>query len=138
MSTTRAVIDRHVEAFNSRTVDDEPWGQDAELVAPAGVFSGRDAVLGFLSVFQGAFSDGRLSITSAIVDGDNASVEGTFVGVHDGILQSPNGPVEATGRPVTFRWSATYRAHAGELLSEHLYFDQLDFLGQLDLLPAHS
>jgi predicted ester cyclase len=136
MSTTRAVIDRHIDAFNSRTIDDEPWAQDAELVSPGGTFTGRNAVLGFLSVFQGAFADGRLTITSAIIDGSDASVEGIFDGIHDGILQSPNGPVDATGRPVSFRWSATYRIDGETLLSEHLYFDQLDFLGQLGQLPA--
>ena len=90
----------------------------------------------FLSVFQGAFSDGRLTVGSYVVDGDNASVEGTFDGVHDGVLQSPSGPVEPTGRPVSFRWSATYRIDGSELMSEHLYFDQLDFLGQLGVLPG--
>lgn len=99
-------------------------------------FTGREDVLGFLSVFQGAFSDGRLTVGSYVVDGDNASVEGTFDGVHDGVLQSPSGPVEPTGRPVSFRWSATYRIDGSELMSEHLYFDQLDFLGQLGVLPG--
>ena len=136
MSNARAVIDQHVDAFNSRTPDTEPWSLKAELVSPGGTFVGREAVLGFLSVFQGAFSDGRLSIHSAVIDGDNASVEGTYRGVHDGILQSPSGPVEQTGRPVSFRWSATYLVQETELVSEHLYFDQLDFLGQLGLLPG--
>lgn len=138
MSKARVVIDRHIGAFNSRTEDDEPWAQTAELVCPGGTFTGRESVLGFLSVFQEAFSDGRLSITSAVTDGDHASVEGMFGGVHDGVLQSPAGPVEATGRAVSFRWSDTYVIEGEELVSEHLYFDQLDFLGQLDLLPGNS
>lgn len=136
MSATRAVIDKHIAAFNNRTPDDDPWAADAEMVAPAGTFSGREGVLGFLSVFQGAFSEGALTVDSAVVDGADASVEGTFEGVHDGPLSSPSGPVEPTGRPVSFRWSATYRVDGDELLYEHLYFDQLDFLGQLGLLPG--
>ena len=63
MSNTRAVIDQHIDAFNNRTPDKEPWAADAELVSPGGTFSGRDGVLGFLSVFQHAFSDGRLTIS---------------------------------------------------------------------------
>lgn len=136
MTDARAVIDRHVEAFNARTPDEEPWSDDAELIAPGGTFTGRDGVLEFLSVFQAAFSDGRLTVRSAVVDGADASVEGVFDGVHNGILNSPSGPVPATGKSVSFRWSATYRVRDVELISEHLYFDQLDFLGQLGLLPG--
>ncbi|MGF0225726.1 ester cyclase [Dietzia natronolimnaea] len=135
MSDTRAVIDQHITAFNDRTPDAEPWADTAEMVTPGGTFTGREGVLGFLAVFQQAFSDGTLRIHSAVIDGGDASVEGSFEGTHDGILQSPAGPVEATGRPVTFRWSATYRVEGDRLMSEHLYFDQFDFLGQLGLLP---
>lgn len=135
MSDARAVIGAHIDAFNNRTPEKEPWASDAELISPGGVFTGREGVLGFLSVFQGAFSDGRLTIGSAVIDGDNASVEGTFGGIHDGVLQSPAGPIEPTGRAISFRWSATYRVDGSQLSSEHLYFDQLDFLGQLGVLP---
>ena len=136
MTDARTVIDAHIDAFNTRTPDDEPWSSDAELIAPGGSFAGRDQVLGFLPVFQGAFPDGRLTVHSYVVDAEHASVEGVFAGVHDGVLQSPQGAVDPTGRSVTFRWSATYRVRGSELMSEHLYFDQLDFLGQLGLLPG--
>lgn len=86
-------------------------------------------------MFQGAFSDGTLTVNSWVVDGDQAAVEGVFAGTHDGVLQSPNGEVPPTGRSISFRWSASYQAAGGELRYEHLYFDQLDFLGQLGLLP---
>lgn len=136
MSNARAVIDQHIDAFNNRTPDKEPWAADAELVSPGGTFSGRDGVLGFLSVFQHAFSDGRLTIRSLVVDDDNASAEGVFDGRHDGVLHTPSGPVDSTGETVSFRWCAAYVVDGSELVSEHLYFDQLDFLTQLGLLPA--
>ncbi|GAC67117.1 ester cyclase [Gordonia soli] len=133
MSNARDVIDNHITAFNSRTPSDEPWSEDAQLVSPGGVFTGREQVLEFLSVFQTAFSAGTLSIISSVESGDDASVEGLFDGVHDGPLRSPSGTVEATGKSVSFRWSATYHIDGNTLLSEHLYFDQLDFLTQLGL-----
>ena len=136
MSETRSVIDRHIDAFNTRTPDLEPWSSNAELVSPGATFTGRAAVLGFLAGFQDAFSSGRLRVESAVIEADAASVEGMFTGVHDGILRTPSGPVEATGASISFRWSATYLVSGNELLSEHLYFDQLDFLGQLGLLPT--
>jgi hypothetical protein len=37
--------------------------------------------------------------------------------------------------PVELRWAAVYVTHGDTLKSEHLFFDQMDFLGQLGLLP---
>lgn len=70
-----------------------------------------------------------------IVGGDRASVEGVFSGTHDGVLQSPGGEVPPSGKPVTFQWTASYVVRGNQLASEHLYFDQLRFLGQLGPLP---
>lgn len=136
MTDARTVIEQHIDAFNNRTPDLEPWASDAEMISPGGSFTGRDGVLAFLSVFQQAFSDGKLVVDTMVVEGENASVEGRFEGQHDGPLHSPSGPVEATGRNVSFRWSATYVVNGSELVSEHLYFDQLDFLTQLGVLSG--
>ncbi|MDO8210128.1 ester cyclase [Conexibacter sp. CPCC 206217] len=135
MAAAGDVVQRHIEAFNSRDVDGEPWAADAEMTAPGASVSGREAVLGFLGVFHEAFSDGRLVVEKLIADGSSAAVEGRFVGTHDGVLHTPNGDVPATSRPVDFRWAAAYEVRDSELLSEHLYFDQQDFLAQLGLLP---
>ena len=130
------VVTQHIEAFNGRDRDSEPWAAEAELVAPGGSVSGRDEVLGFLGVFQEAFPDGRLEVGPLLVDGSSVAVEGKFVGTHDGILHSPDGDVAPTGRAVELRWSSAYEVSGAELTSEHLYFDQMDLLGQLGLLPG--
>jgi predicted ester cyclase len=135
MSGSGDVVRTHIEAFNARNIEAEPWAQDAEMVAPGASVNGREAVLGFLGVFQEAFPDGRLEIRRLLVDGDGAAAEGSFAGAHDGVLHSPDGDVAPTGRRVEFRWAAAYEVRGSELLSEHLYFDQMDFLAQLGLLP---
>lgn len=134
MTGAKALIDQHIDAFNNRAPDKDPWASNAVMISPGGTFNGREQVLAFLSVFQQAFSNATLRVHSAVIEGGNASVEGTFEGVHDGVLHTPFGPVQATGKPVSFRWSATYSVRDLELASEHLYFDQYDFLGQLGLL----
>jgi predicted ester cyclase len=130
------VVTQHIEAFNGRDRDSEPWAAGAELVAPGGSVSGRDEVLGFLGVFQEAFPDGRLEVGRLLVDGSSAAAEGRFVGTHVGILHAPDGDVAPTGRAVEFRWAAAYEVSGAALTSEHLYFDQMDLLGQLGLLPG--
>jgi predicted ester cyclase len=135
MPDTNDVILRHIAAVNDRDNDADPWAADAELVAPGGQANGRDAVFGLLGVFYEAFPDLRLEITQLLTDGPAAAAEGTLTGTHDGVLHTPNGDVAPTGRAVELRWAAVYVTEGGTLKSEHLFFDQLDFLGQLGLLP---
>ena len=135
MPDARDVILKHIAAVNDRDSDADPWAADAELVAPGGQANGRDAVLDFLGVFHEAFPDLRLEIEQLLTDGPAAAAEGTLTGTHDGVLHTPNGDVAPTGRAVELRWAAVYSTESGTLKSEHLFFDQMHFLGQLGLLP---
>lgn len=132
--STVAVIEQHIRAFNDRREADEPWAEDAHMVAPGGAQpKGRAEVLAFLSVFKTAFPDGRLTALTTFADGPHAANEGVFEGTHDGPLASPGGEVPPTGKKVSFRWAAIYEVRDGQLRSEHLFFDQADFLAQLGL-----
>ena len=135
MPDAKDVILKHIAAVNDRDSDADPWAADAELVAPGGQASGRDDVIGFLGVFHEAFPDLRLELKQLLTDGPAAAAEGTLAGTHDGVLHTPNGDVAPTGRAVELRWAAVYATDGDTLKSEHLFFDQMDFLGQLGLLP---
>ena len=76
MPDAKDVILKHIAAVNDRSSDADPWAADAELVAPGGQASGRDDVIGFLSVFQEAFPDLRLEIKQLLSDGPGAAAEG--------------------------------------------------------------
>ena len=136
MSDARHVILKHIAAMNDRNSEADPWAADAQMVAPGAQASGRDEVLGFLGVFQEAFPDLRLEIEQLVSDGAAAAAEGTLTGTHDGVLHTPGGDIPQTGRRVELRWAAVYATDGDTLKSEHLFFDQMDFLGQLGLLPA--
>ena len=136
MSDAKDVILTHIAAMNDRDSDADPWAADAQMVAPGAQASGRDEVLGFLGVFQEAFPDLRLEIEQLVSDGAAAAAEGTLTGTHDGVLHTPGGDIPPTGRRVDLRWAAVYATEGDTLKSEHLFFDQMDFLGQLDLLPT--
>ena len=134
MPDAKDVILKHIAAHGDVSAD--PWAADAELVAPHGQVSGRDDVIGFLRVFHEAFPDLRLELKQLLTDGPAAAAEGTLVGTHTGVLHTPNGDVAPTGRAVELRWAAVYVTDGDTLKSEHLFFDQMDFLGQLGLLPG--
>jgi predicted ester cyclase len=136
MADPRRVVERHVEAFNVRDADAEPWSDDADFVAPNASMHGREEVLGFLGVFWDAFPDGRLETSRLLAEGSVVAAEGRFIGTHSGVMRTPAGDVAATGRHVDFRWMSSYEVRGDELASEHLYFDQAELLGQLGLMPA--
>ena len=136
MSDARDVVLKHIAAMNDRDSDADPWAADAQMVAPGAQVSGRDEVLGFLGVFHEAFPDLRLENVQLVVDGSAAAAEGTLTGTHDGVLHSPGGDIPPTGRRIELRWAAVYATDGDTLKSEHLVFDQMDFLGQLGLVPA--
>ena len=136
MPDTRDVVLKHLAAVNDHDNDADPWAADAELVAPAGQASGRDDVISFLAVFHEAFPDLRLEIEQLLTDGPAAAAEGIMTGTHDGVFHTPNGDVAPTGRAFALRWAAVYVTDGDTLKSEHLFFDQMDLLGQLGLLPG--
>ena len=135
MPDAKDVIEKHIAAVNNRDWDAHPFADDAEFVAPGGQASGRDDVISFLGVFTEALPDLRLEVKQLITDGSAAAAEGTLLGTHDGVLHAPDGDVEPTGRAIELRWAAVYATDGDRLKSEHLFFDQMDFLGQLGLLP---
>jgi predicted ester cyclase len=134
MAEAKQVVERHVDAFNARQADAEPWTEDAEFVAPGASMSGREEVLAFLGAFWEAFPDGRLELSRVFGEGSLAAAEGRFIGAHRGVFRTPTGEVPATGRLVEFRWMSAYEARGDELASEHLFFDQVELLSQLGLM----
>ena len=136
MPDAKDVILKHIAAVNDRDSAADPWAADAELVAPVGRADGRDEVIGFIGVFQEAFSDFRLEVERLLSDGPAAAADGMLTGTHDGVLHAPNGDVAPTGRTIAVRWAAVYATDGEALKSEHLFFDQMDLLGQLGLLPG--
>jgi predicted ester cyclase len=135
MADATEVIEQHVEAFNRRRAEDDPWSEDAELIAPGASLRGREEVRGFLGSFWDAFPDGRLELSRVFAEQSVAAAEGQFIGTHTGVLRTPTGDVPATSRNVQFRWMSSYDVRGDEIASEHLYFDQVDLLGQLGLMP---
>src|SRR5690349_13006726 len=138
MSDSRSAFDAWIEAFNAH---DEAairgvTADDCTFEGPGGVrLEGGDAVSGYAMVWLNAFSDAKLHVDQVLVDGDWVSNTGVFKGTHDGTLASPDGDVPATGRTLEGRCSQFVRFADGKAVEEHLYFDQIDVMTQLGLMP---
>ena len=114
--------------------------EDVEWVIPGATASGRDELAALISAYVEAFPDGRHEPVRLEAVGDTAVVEGRWSGTHTGPLRLPDGEVPSTGATVRFRFCGVLHARDGRIASLHNYFDRLDLLGQLGLVPvpAHA
>ena len=77
----------------------------------------------------------KLTAHSTLVDGDWAAVQFTFDGTHTETLASPEGDIPATNRRLSGRGCEIVRVEGGKIAEEHLYFDQVQIMTQLGLMP---
>jgi predicted ester cyclase len=83
-----------------------------------------------------AFPNGKMTIRHEIVSGPWVIQEVTMEGIHSGPLASPTGTIKATGKKLSTRCVQLLRIENGQVAEARIYFDQLDMMGQLGLMPA--
>jgi steroid delta-isomerase-like uncharacterized protein len=138
MSDTRSAFEAWLEAFNAH---DEAairanTADNCIFEGPGGArIEGVDAVTGYAMTWLKAFSDAKLTVHTLAVDGEWAAMTGAFTGTHDGTLSSPDGDIPATGRTLNGRCSQVVRFADGKAVEEYLYYDQMDVVTQLGLMP---
>jgi len=139
MADAKQVARRFVEAFNSH--DEKALREldapDTTFSAPGGVnLKGRDQATAYAMAWLNAFPDSRLNIRNETIAGDTVVQEFTFEGTHKATLKAPSGDLPATNRRLSGRACQIIRVKDGLVADTQLYFDQVDILTQLGLMPA--
>ena len=131
---TKGVMDGDREALEA------VYAPDAVIETPdAGSLKGHDAIIGYLLQFAQAFPDASWESRHEHEAGDSAVDEGYFVGTHTGPLAAPTGEtIDATGKRVRLRACDVATVSGGRVTSHRFYFDQMEFLGQLGLVPEET
>jgi predicted ester cyclase len=83
-----------------------------------------------------AFPDGHVEVHAVNLIDDIAIEEGTFSGTHNGVLHTPTGDIQPTGRAVSLEYIQVLRFRDGKHISFNLAFDRLQMLEQLGLVPT--
>jgi predicted ester cyclase len=124
--------DRQFDRILSEMIDEDvEW-----TTVPTGeVFRGREGFRQFMQGWADAFPDGRAEDTHVYVGEDFAVTEFVGRGTHEGPLRSPAGEISSTGRPVEFELCEVYQIRNGRIHSARTYFDALDLMRQLGVLP---
>lgn len=137
---TRSLIERDIELWNAKDRDGWMAGLDLHRLnveAPGGLrLTGREAADAIWSMYNEAFPDNQLEITSIHADDRGGIHEGTAVGTHTGTLRGPAGELPPTGKKARLNFCGVYEFDEGKITSFHLYFDQTELFTQLGLAPG--
>lgn len=140
MGRAREVMDRLTTAITAGNSDAIAglYAQDAVAVTPdGGELHGRDDIAAYWRQMTEAVPDGSYQSVHAYEVGNTAIDEGVFTGKNTGPIQLPTGEtLPPTQKEIRIRGVdfATVDDD-GRIVDYRLYFDEMEFLGQLGLLP---
>jgi predicted ester cyclase len=138
MADARQVGADFVAAFNDHDESRirELNAENAVFEAPGDVHvEGREATTQYAMAWLNAFPDARLNVTNEFVAGDWVTQEFIFEGTHEGTLSGPAGEIPATHRRLNGRGVQIFRVEGDAVVDTRLYFDQVQVLTQLGLMP---
>lgn len=139
MGEARHAAQEFVDAFNAH---DEArmrsiTSDDAVFEAPGDIkLAGADAMTEYAMGWLRAFPDGRIVVHNTVVGDGWAVQEFTFEGTHDETLVGSAGEIPATHRHLSGRAVQIMKVDGGKIADSRLYFDQVDVLTQLGVMPA--
>ena len=141
MADVRGVAEEFVEAFNRRDEGRirELNSEDAVLEAPGDVrLEGREPATQYGLAWLRAFPDARITVRNQLQTGDWVVQKFTVEGTHGGTFVTPAGDVPATNRQMRGRGVQMLRVEGEAVAETRLYFDQVQVLTQLGLMPEPS
>jgi steroid delta-isomerase-like uncharacterized protein len=139
MSDPQQTAQQWLDAFNAH--DEHRLrklnAENATFEAPGDVrATGSEPVTQYAMAWLNAFPDAKLTVHNQIVSGNWIVQEFTFAGTHRGTLPTPAGPIAATNKPFTGRGVQILQVDGTTIADTRLYFDQVQVMTQLGLMPA--
>jgi steroid delta-isomerase-like uncharacterized protein len=139
MTEAKDTTARFVAAFNAHDEKalNELHSDDIKFNAPGG-FKATNAkeATAFAMTWLNAFPDGKMTVRTELTSGPWVIQEVVMEGTHTAPLQSPNGTIPATYKKVKGYGVQLLKVDNGKITEARIYFDQLDQMSQLGLLPV--
>lgn len=138
MSNPIEIVNRYYQAINRHDwAACEPLVDPrCELWTPAGPAVGAEAVLGFDKMWAVACPDFEVVPVQQIATGEHVASENRFRGTHTGVLSLPTGDIPPTGVEMDSGYVGLFRVLDGRIVSQRVYFDRVDLMEKLGLMPA--
>jgi len=97
---------------------------------------GIEAYMAALDAWKRAIPDAHSSIRASFASGDTAVFELIWRGRHSGPLETPSGPIPASGKTVEVAAALATTVEGGKVTSIRHYLDVLRLLQQIGAIPA--
>ncbi|ETK30484.1 ester cyclase [Microbispora sp. ATCC PTA-5024] len=138
-----SVVDRFFSAYNAH--DPEAvlscFAPQAASVGPPGQSENRDQILSYYELIWTGFPDVTFTVWQTITEGDEVAATSMAAGTHTGPFTLPDGEViQGTGRRVAARVCWVFGVENGLIVSQQVFYDQLEVYAQLGLscpAPVH-
>lgn len=111
------------------------WADDATLVWPADVFTGKPEIRAAFDQLLTAQPDYHQETDQFVVEGDTVACETRATGTFSG---GPLGGFEPTGAEGTIHMVKLYTVEDGLLVRGRVYYDQMEFAREMGLLPEED
>lgn len=141
MSEAKRLLEQAIEYWNAG--DRDAWAalyaEDVVYEAPGGQrISGLADLRGqYFDALLTAAPDRLSRDVVLFADGEYVVEQARYVGTHTGLLRSPDGvEVPATGKQFDFPFVGIFRVQGGKICSIRIYYDQIELLTQLGLMPG--
>jgi steroid delta-isomerase-like uncharacterized protein len=136
--TENSLIDaatRTIDAYGNKDWDDlrqsiSPHARYEELGTQREL-EGADALVEAWQAWAKALPDSEATVESSFVSGNTVVLELTWRGHHNGPLETPEGTLRATGRPIELRACQVIGMERGKPASIRHYFDMATLLQQV-------
>jgi steroid delta-isomerase-like uncharacterized protein len=92
---------------------------------------GVDQVLPLWQGWATAFPDAKATFHRELLSGNTVVLEVSWRGTHKGALQTPNGPIAATGKGIDVRACTVIEVEGDKAKVQRHYFDMTTLLQQL-------
>lgn len=139
MAEAKDTAARFVAAFNAH--DEQALlalhAANIKFEAPGGVHTNTAAeATAYAMRWLKGFPNGKMTLRTEIVSEPWIVQEISMDGVHSGLFEGPNGTVPPTGKKVSGKCVQMLRVENGQIAEARIYFDQVEVLSQLGLLPV--
>jgi steroid delta-isomerase-like uncharacterized protein len=137
----KKVLELAIERWNA--ADRDGWAalytDDVDYEAPGGArISGlADLKEKYFDALLTAAPDRGSSEVMLVAEGDQVVEQARYTGTHTGTWRSPDGvEIPATGKRLDFPFVGVFRVEDGKISSIRIYYDQIEVLAQLGLMPG--
>jgi predicted ester cyclase len=133
MSEIIQIIEELHQAFTDRNLEKIAsfWHEEISYLAPGLELKGKVARIAAEQAVLNALGQTHIQVERRLIAGNTVIEEDIMTGIHSGTLITPAGDLPATGKPIRLRYSQILDIEDKLIIQQHVYYDRLELLAQL-------